>query len=66
MAESLECDLGKVDAQRASVIFDLDGVLVNWEDAFTSWMSKQNFTVVKEKEYNQYTRYGITKNDRIT
>jgi phosphoglycolate phosphatase len=29
LANSLECDLGKEDAQRASVIFDLDGTLID-------------------------------------
>ena len=51
------------NANHQKILSDVDGVLVNWEDAFTSWMSKQNFTVVKEKEYNQYTRYGITKEE---
>ena len=45
------------------VLSDVDGVLVNWEDAFTSWMAKQNYTVKQEKVYNQYTRYGITKTE---
>ena len=43
------------------ILTDVDGVLVNWEDAFTSWMSKRNYSVVQPEVYNQYTRYGITK-----
>ena len=45
------------------ILTDVDGVLVNWEDAFTSWMSKRNYSVVQPKVYNQYTRYGITKEE---
>ena len=45
------------------ILTDVDGVLVNWEDAFTSWMSKRNYYVVQPKVYNQYTRYGITKEE---
>ena len=35
------------------ILTDVDGVLVNWEDAFTSWMSKRNYSVVEPEVYNQ-------------
>ena len=29
---------------RNKIPLDVDGVLLNWEDAFTSWMAKRDYT----------------------
>ena len=48
-------------AHGKKILTDADGVLVNWEDAFTSWMSKKGYTVVNNSHYNQNVRYDISK-----
>jgi len=50
------------DTQK-KILTDVDGVLLNWEDAFTAWMAKRGYSVTNENHYNQYTRYNITKEE---
>ena len=42
---------------------DVDGVLLNWEDAFTSWMAKRDYTPKVENQYSQNIRYDISKEE---
>tara|TARA_A100001015_G_C15022390_1_gene728661 strand:- start:630 stop:1208 length:579 start_codon:yes stop_codon:yes gene_type:complete len=43
------------------ILTDCDGVLLDWEHAFTSWMRKHGHTVINEGCYGQAKRYGSTK-----
>ena len=45
------------------ILTDVDGVLLNWEDAFTSWMAKKGYKVQTENHYNQNIRYDIPKEE---
>jgi FMN phosphatase YigB (HAD superfamily) len=43
------------------ILTDVDGVLLDWLFAFTQWMDKHGYTVVKggENEYDVTKRYGL-------
>jgi FMN phosphatase YigB (HAD superfamily) len=45
------------------ILTDVDGVLLDWLFAFTQWMDKHGYTVVKggENEYDVTKRYGLDK-----
>ena len=45
------------------ILTDVDGVLLNWEDAFTSWMAKREYTPKVENQYSQNIRYDISKEE---
>ena len=45
------------------ILTDVDGVLLNWEDAFTSWMAKRDYTPKVENQYSQNIRYDISKEE---
>ena len=36
---------------------------MNWEDAFTSWMAKRDYTPKVENQYRQNIRYDISKEE---
>jgi len=44
------------------ILTDVDGVLLNWEWAFTTWMEQHGYTQVENgnQYYNVYERFGIT------
>ena len=48
------------------IVTDCDGVLLNWEYAFTVWMERHGHTKVGAKfsEYDVGDRYGITKEEK--
>ena len=45
------------------ILTDVDGVLLNWEWAFTTWMEQHGYTQVENgnQYYNVYERFGITE-----
>ena len=45
------------------ILTDVDGVLLDWLFAYTQWMDKHGYTVVKggENEYDVTKRYGLDK-----
>ena len=45
------------------ILTDVDGVLLNWEDAFTSWMAKRDYTPKVQNQYSQNIRYDISKEE---
>lgn len=47
------------------ILTDADGVLLNWEYAFCTWMEQHGYTQVKEgnKEYDIAKRFNITKEE---
>jgi len=48
------------------ILVDVDGVLLDWEYAFTGWMEKHNYKVVEgqENDYHIGTRYGLPEEDK--
>jgi FMN phosphatase YigB (HAD superfamily) len=48
------------------ILTDVDGVLLDWEYAFTMWMEKHGYVVQKgfESEYNIARRYGLNGLDK--
>jgi len=47
------------------ILTDVDGVLLNWEWAFTTWMEQHGYTQVENgnQYYNVYERFGITQKE---
>ena len=45
------------------ILTDVDGVLLNWEWAFTTWMEQHGYTQVENGNtyYNVYERFGISE-----
>jgi len=41
------------------ILTDVDGVLLKWEPAFSSWMASKGYTVKTPNVYKQSTRYGL-------
>lgn len=41
------------------ILTDVDGVLLDWETAFTNWMHQRGFTPVNKDTYKQSLRYGL-------
>jgi len=41
------------------ILTDVDGVLLDWESAFTAWMGERGYTPVNPKVYKQSVRYNI-------
>ena len=48
------------------ILTDVDGVLLDWEYAFTQWMEKHNYEVQPgfESNYHVGTRYGLAEEDK--
>lgn len=48
------------------ILTDVDGVLLDWEYAFTQWMDKHGYKVQPgaESEYNMNIRYGMEKSEK--
>lgn len=47
------------------IVTDVDGVLLNWEDAFQIWMEHQGFNKVKGHQfiYNAAEQFGLSKTE---
>lgn len=45
------------------ILTDIDGVMLNWEWAFTTWMEQHGYSQVENgnQYYNVYERFGITE-----
>ncbi len=43
------------------ILTDCDGVLLNWEYAFTTWMECHGYQIKEEGPYDMGLRYGLTK-----
>jgi FMN phosphatase YigB (HAD superfamily) len=41
------------------ILTDVDGVLLDWEPAFTAWMGERGYTPVNPEVYKQSVRYNI-------
>jgi len=41
------------------ILTDVDGVLLDWESAFTAWMGERGYTPVNPEVYKQSVRYNI-------
>ena len=41
------------------ILTDVDGVLLDWESAFTAWMEERGYTPVNPEVYKQSVRYNI-------
>jgi hypothetical protein len=48
------------------ILVDVDGVLLDWEYAFTMWMEKHGYEAQAgaENEYDMTLRYGLSKQDK--
>ncbi len=48
------------------ILTDCDGVLLNWEGAFTNWMSMRGYSVdlLNRREYHMGKRYGISSKEK--
>lgn len=53
--------------ENKKILTDVDGVVLDWETSFTTWMEQQGYSVVEPNVYKQATRFGITQEeaDRI-
>ena len=53
----------KVDQVKKIIVCDVDGVLLNWEDAFQVWMEHQDFQRIKGHQfiYNAAAQFGLSK-----
>lgn len=47
------------------ILTDCDGVILNWEYAFCTWMEQHGYTQIENgnREYDIATRFGITKDE---
>jgi FMN phosphatase YigB (HAD superfamily) len=43
------------------ILTDCDGVLLNWEASFTTWMAQKGYNKVNADVYEMEVAYGITK-----
>ena len=43
------------------ILTDCDGVLLNWEASFTTWMAQKGYNKVDPNEYDVAKSYGMTK-----
>ena len=52
----------KVEMIKKVIVVDCDGVLLNWEDAFITWMEHQGYERVKGHQfiYNAGEKFGLT------
>ena len=55
----------KVEQVKKIIVCDVDGVLLNWEDAFQVWMEHQGFERIKGHQfiYNAAEQFGLTKTE---
>ena len=44
-----------------TILTDVDGVLLNWEASFTTWMAQNGHNKIDADEYDVATAYGIDK-----
>ena len=49
------------NSMNKTILTDVDGVLLIWEEAFTRWMTLKNYTVQVRSVYSQATRYNISE-----
>ena len=47
------------DEKERKILTDVDGVLLDWESAFTAWMGERGYTPVNPEVYKQSVRYNI-------
>ena len=52
----------KVKQVKKIIVCDVDGVLLNWEDAFQVWMEHQGFERIKGHQfiYNAAAQFGLS------
>ena len=52
----------RVEQVKKIIVVDCDGVLLNWEDAFVTWMEHQGYERVKGHQfiYNAGEKFGLT------
>ena len=52
----------RVEQIKKIIVTDVDGVLLNWEDAFITWMEHQGYKRVKGHQfiYNAGEKFGLT------
>lgn len=43
------------------ILTDIDGVVLNWEEAFNTWMERKGFKVINPNVFYVYDRFEITK-----
>jgi len=46
-----------------TILTDCDGVLLDWEAAYHSWMAQHGYTLVKPGVYEMEVAYGISKKE---
>ena len=53
------------ELKKKIIVCDVDGVLLNWEDAFQVWMEHQGFKKVKGHQfiYNAAEQFGLSKTE---
>ena len=44
-----------------TILVDCDGVLLDWEYAFDSWMNRHGYTIVQDGVYEMNIKYGMDK-----
>lgn len=52
-----------VDMNRKVILTDVDGVLLDWEYSFTSWMSRHGFGDHLQETYDMAKSYGRTQEE---
>jgi len=52
--------------QNKTILTDCDGVLLDWESAFTEWMKHRGYTVDPDnsRNYNMQKRYNLNANEK--
>jgi hypothetical protein len=45
------------------ILTDCDGVLLDWEYAFDTWMSRHGYSAIEEGDYKMNVKYGIEKSE---
>jgi len=48
---------------KKTILTDCDGVLLNWEASFTTWMAQKGYNKIDGGEYDVAKSYGLSKAD---
>jgi FMN phosphatase YigB (HAD superfamily) len=52
-----------IATKNKTILTDCDGVLLDWEYAYGSWMHRHGYEVVHEGIYDMSEKYGLVKSE---
>jgi len=52
-----------IDMKEKVIMVDCDGVLLDWEYAFTRWMDRHGYKIMENDQYDMSTKYDLKKTD---